>query len=121
MKPLLTLSLAAALALPPSAVLANTTALAPAFGNTVLSTYPDGRTARLWLQPDGTYRAQGRRKTFSSGRWTLKGEKICLRQHKPRSIPFTFCTQIKRGGVGTTWTDKAVTGERITVKLVAGR
>ncbi|HEX8569704.1 MAG TPA: hypothetical protein VF699_07250 [Caulobacteraceae bacterium] len=95
--------------------------LEPAFKNTIVSTYPDGRTAKLWLNSDGTYRAQGRRGKPSSGRWTLKGERICLKQSKPMAGPFSYCTNVKRGGVGTSWSAKAVTGEPIRVKVVAGR
>lgn len=94
--------------------------LEPAFGNTIVSTYPDGRTGHLWLKADGTYSYEGRRKTPSSGRWTLKGTKFCLKQSKPKSIPFSYCPPIKSGGVGTTWPGKAPTGEKIQLKLVAG-
>lgn len=96
------------------------TPVAAAFGNTIISTYPDGRTARLWLQSDGTYLGQGRRGDRSTGRWTLRGEKICLRQTRPRTLPITFCTPLPSGGVGAVWTAKAVTGERVRVRLASG-
>jgi hypothetical protein len=92
-----------------------------AFNNTVVSTYPDGRTAELWLNRDGTYNAEGRRHDRSNGHWTLKGDKVCLRQSRPVAVPFQFCTPTFQGGVGSTWTAKAVTGEQVHVKLVAGR
>lgn len=91
--------------------------LGKAFGNTVVSTYPDGRTALLWLKRDGTYDAKGRRRTPSSGTWALKGGKICLKQLKPMRAPFSYCTPLPSG---ETWKAKAVTGEPITVKVVAG-
>lgn len=91
-----------------------------AFGNTVVSTYPDGRTGLLWLNADGTYNAKGRRRTPSSGAWTVKGSKVCLKQKKPKAAPFAFCTALPTGGVGATWSGKAVTGEKIRIKLVAG-
>ncbi len=91
--------------------------LAKAFGNTVVSTYPDGRTALLWLKPDGTYDAKGRRRTPSSGTWSLKGEKMCLKQRKPFGAPFSYCTALP---TTTTWTAKAVTGEPVTVRIVPG-
>jgi hypothetical protein len=93
----------------------------PAFSNTIVSTYPDGRKARLWLNPDGAYRAQGQRGDHSSGRWSLRADKLCLKQKKPMSIPFAYCTQVRRGGIGTSWMGRAVTGERIRIQLVAGR
>lgn len=96
-------------------------ALEPAFKNTIVSTYPDGRTAKLWLNKDGTYRAEGRRGKPSSGRWSVKGEKVCLKQSKPFAGPFSYCTPIRSGGVGTSWAAKAVTGEPIKVTVVSGR
>lgn len=95
--------------------------LEPAFENTIVSTYPDGRKARLWLNPGGTYSAAGRTGRRSSGRWSVKGEQVCLRQRRPIPVPFTYCTRIVEGGVGTKWRGKAVTGEAIAIQLVAGR
>jgi hypothetical protein len=91
-----------------------------AFGNTIVSTYPDGRHGRLWLKAGGVYDYRGRRNTPSSGRWTIKGDKVCLRQVKPATIPFTYCTTAPTGGVGATWKAKAVTGEALSVTLVKG-
>jgi hypothetical protein len=95
--------------------------LAAAFKNTVVSTYPDGRTARLWLSSDGSYTAEGRRKDRSSGRWKLKGDQICLRQSHPATLPLAYCTAVPPGGVGSTWSAKSVFGDPLKVKLVAGR
>ena len=94
--------------------------LDPAFKNTIVSTYPDGRQAKLWLDKDGSYTAEGRRHDRSNGYWTLKGAKICLRQSKPPTLPFSYCTALPSGGVGAAWSAKAVTGEPIKVKLVKG-
>ena len=91
--------------------------VAKAFGNTVVSTYPDGRTALLWLSADGTYSAKGRRRTPSSGVWSIKGEKICLRQRSPLAMPFSFCTPLPSS---TTWSAKAVTGEPLTLRIAPG-
>jgi len=113
-------ALALAASLIGSAADAAPSPLSKAFGNTIVSTYPDGRTGRLWLQPGGAYTAEGRRGDPSSGRWSLKGAKVCLKQSKPIWTPFTFCTAIPSGGVGAAWSAKAVTGEAIRVKLVAG-
>ncbi len=95
--------------------------VAKAFGNTIVSTYPDGRTAELWLQPGGAYSAKGRRGDGSGGHWSVKGQKLCLKQSHPIPTPFNFCTPIPEGGMGTSWSAKAVTGEPIRVKLAKGR
>ena len=91
-----------------------------AFGNTILSTYPDGRTAELWLKPDGSYTAEGRRHDPSRGHWRVKGNRLCLRQVRPIPSPFSYCTAIPSAGMGRAWPAKAITGERIIVRLVHG-
>ena len=115
-RPLIFLAAPAALALCAAAPI-DTSALEPAFGNTVVSTYPDGRTAELWLQRDGAYTAMGRRGDRSSGHWSLKGDKVCLKQSKPFWSPFTYCTGLPSG---STWSAKAVTGEPVKVRVVQG-
>ncbi len=94
--------------------------IAAAFGNTIVSTYPDGRHGHLWLKADGGYDYRGRRNTPSSGRWFIRGDKVCLKQSKPAAIPFTYCTTAPTGGVGAIWKAKAVTGETLSVTLVRG-
>ena len=91
-----------------------------AFGNTIVSTYPDKRTALLWLEPDGDYTGSARRKTPMSGRWEVKGEKICLKQKEPFPSPITYCLDLSSGSPEKGWSAKAVTGEPIRVTIVKG-
>ena len=91
------------------------------FGNTILSTYPDGRTAELWLRADGAYTAEGRRGDPSNGHWSTKGDKLCLKQSRPMPMFMAFCSSLPRNGLEEGWTSKAVTGETIQVRLVHGR
>ena len=94
---------------------------AAAFGNTVKATYPDGRFQRYWFKEDGTWRAIGRRGTSSSGKWTQKGEKVCLKQTKPPAGPFKYCTSFPSGGeLGSSWPAKDAGGGKITLSLVKG-
>lgn len=122
---LIAIGLCAVLALPApaSAALAATAkdaaatpSVADAFGKTIVSSYPDGRKAELWLQPGGGYTARGRRGDPSSGHWSVKGAKLCLRQSRPIPVPFSYCTPIPRT-MRSSWTAKAVTGEQIRVAL----
>jgi hypothetical protein len=95
--------------------------LAAAFGNTVKATYPDGRFQRYWFQAGGTWRAIGRRGTASSGKWTAKGEKVCLKQTKPFAAPFKYCTTFPDSGtLGSSWPAKDAGGGKITLSLVKG-
>ena len=87
--------------------------LRKAFTSTIVSTYPDGRTAELWMKPSGTYTSMGRRHDRHAGHWKLKGDKVCFRR-----LLFSYCTALPTGSVVTT---KAVTGETIQVRLRPGR
>jgi hypothetical protein len=122
MKPAaLILALAAALAAS-NAGAVPTTAAAPdmvqkAFGNTIVFTYPDGRTALLWLRPGGEFSGKGRHRIPYSGTWAEKGDKLCLKQTRPVPIPFSFCTPIPSGA---DWTGKAITGEPLKLRLLPG-
>ncbi len=89
-----------------------------AFGNTVLTIDPDGRSRKIWLRPDGTWTGLSRRGLDLAGKWTVKGDKVCLRQSKPPlfgSMCETFPTDPKVG-VET----KDPTGKVIQLKLVEG-
>ncbi|MBX7247893.1 MAG: hypothetical protein K1X35_02460 [Caulobacteraceae bacterium] len=90
--------------------------LAPAFGNTIVSTHPDGRKARLWLNADHTFTAQGRKGNRERGTWAIRGGKLCLKQSL-----LSYCKAFPKVRVGATWRDRAVNGEMVTNALVAGR
>jgi len=115
------LALAASCAASAAAATAPAAAVQAAFGNTIVSTYPDGRVAKLWLQAGGAYSAEGRRHDASSGHWSVKGAKLCLKQAKPIATPFSYCTPIPDAGLGHAWSAKAFTGEDIRVQVVKGR
>lgn len=90
------------------------------FGNTIVSTYPDGRTAYLWLKADGTYSLLNRKRETSGGAWALKGERVCLRQSTPMPMPITYCTPAPEGDGAAPWPAKALTGEKVFLKVVKG-
>ena len=97
------------------------TGVAAAFGNTIRATYADGKHQRIWLQPDGTWEAVGKRGKLTAGRWTQKDEKVCLKQLKPFAAPISYCTRFPaHGGAGAVWTSKSLTGEPIRLTLVKG-
>lgn len=96
-------------------------ALQPAFGNTIVTTYPNGKITRTWLHPNGTYEAIRANGDRTGGVWKLKGEELCITQKRPVYVPLTFCTAIVPGGVGTTWSAKGLLGEPVRNTLVPGR
>jgi hypothetical protein len=98
--------------------------LEAAFGSTIVSTYPDGQQAELWLRRDGTYEAEGRRRNRMGGVWQIKqdkgGLKLCLKQLRPFSAPFSYCPAVPEGGIDKPWSGKAYTGEPINIRVVRG-
>jgi hypothetical protein len=89
-----------------------------AFGNTVLTIDPDGRSRKIWLQPNGTWTGLSRRGLDLAGSWKVDGDKVCLSQSKPRlfgSMCQVFPTDPKVG-VET----KDPTGKVVRLKLVKG-
>ena len=89
-----------------------------AFGNTVLTIDPDGRSRKIWLQPDGTWTGLSRRGLALAGKWSVRGEKVCLSQSKPR-LPGSMCQEFPTDpAVGIEAKDP--TGKTIHLKLVKG-
>jgi hypothetical protein len=100
---------------------ADETQVKPAFGNTVLSIYPDGRSQKIWMHPDGTWDGQSRRGTPLAGRWNVKDGKVCMKQSKPPTLPLAYCTAFPENTyVGVTWASKDMSGTPIQLKVVKG-
>ena len=95
--------------------------VAAAFGNTVVSTYPDGRNQLIWLEPDGRWTGLSRTRKALAGKWTVKADKLCMRQQTPPTLPFSYCTAFPPDAhVGAAWMSKDFGGTPIQLKLVRG-
>ena len=118
---LMGLLLAACLAAPLAAHAANTPSanVEAAFGNTVLTVDPDGRSRKIWLQPDGTWTGISRRGLDLAGRWTVRGDKVCLSQSKPRLFA-SMCEKFPTD-LGAGIEAKDPTGKMVRLKLVKGQ
>ncbi|MBI1407663.1 MAG: hypothetical protein GC145_16245 [Caulobacter sp.] len=121
MKRALFLSFALMAAPLPGQAATQTVSMEAVFDNTIVSTYPSGRSTRLWLNRDGSYSARRTNGKATAGRWSRKGDRVCLRQTRPIAIPLTFCSKIVSGGVGTRWESRSPKGEPLKNRLVAGR
>ncbi len=115
------LMLATLIALTPLSQVSAASPVEAAFGNTIVSTYPSGRSTKLWLKRDGTYEARRTNGKPTWGRWSLKRGKVCLKQTNPAGIPLTFCSKVPAGKVGAIWSSKSPKGEPLKNRLVAGR
>ena len=92
-----------------------------AFGNTVVSRYPDGGWVKHWFNPDGSYAAQfsdGRR---LSARWSVRGERVCLSHIRPSMLIPRVCTEMIDADIGETWQSRDPLGRRVQNVLLAGR
>ena len=97
---------------------ANVTA---AFGNTVLSTYADGTSQKIWLRPDGRWDGLSRSNHPLAGTWSARGDKVCLKQAKPPTLPVAFCTALPSSAQpGVQWSSRDVGGRSITLSLAKG-
>ena len=95
--------------------------VAAAFGNTVVSTYSDGTSQKIWLHPDGRWTGVSRKNGPLAGSWSMKGEKVCLRQSEPPTLPVAFCTPLPANSQpGVQWASKDVAGRSITLSLMKG-
>lgn len=95
--------------------------VAAAFGNTVVSSYPDGTSQKIWLHADGTWNGISRKNTELSGHWTQRGDKVCMRQSHPPTLPISYCTPLPASSQpGVRWTGRDVAGRQITLSLVKG-
>jgi hypothetical protein len=96
-------------------------AVAAAFGNTVVSSYPDGTSQKIWLHPDGTWNGVSRHNAALAGRWTLRGEKVCMRQTRPPTLPISYCTPLPASSQpGAQWSGRDVAGRQIILSLTKG-
>ena len=91
-----------------------------AFGNTIVSTYQDGRKGYTWLKADGSYTGEGRRKDRSSGRWRIAGERLCFKQDHPYVFGAGFCVAVPQAGFENGFKSKSPTGEPTTITMVKG-
>jgi hypothetical protein len=95
--------------------------VALAFGNTVVSTYADGRSQKIWLHPDGSWNGLSRKGSPLAGRWQLKGEKVCLRQSSPPTLPINYCTAFpEHSQLGMQWPSRDAVGTPIRLSLQKG-
>src|SRR5215469_10254434 len=89
-----------------------------AFGNTLLTIDPDGRSRKIWLKPDGTWTGLSRRGLDLAGKWKVEGDKVCLSQSKP-ALPGSMCEKFPTDPEAGTEA-KDPTGQTIRLKLVKG-
>jgi hypothetical protein len=100
---------------------ADLSVIAPAFGNTVVSTYPDGRSQRIWLHPDGSWDGKSRSGVVLAGHWRLSNGRVCLRQSKPPTLPFSYCAAFpEHAEPGAQWPSHDVLGHPIVLSLEKG-
>jgi hypothetical protein len=89
-----------------------------AFGNTLMTVDPDGRTRSIWLQKDGSWTGLSRRGLNLAGTWTTQGDKVCLSQAKPK-LPGKLCETFP-SDLGSGVETENPAGGSVQLKLVKG-
>lgn len=101
---------------------ANEDPMAGTYGNVVVVTNAKGDVSKLWISQDGTYSYESAKGERRSGRWTRKGDQLCLTPN-PREgapTPKESCSEFKGSHrVGDTWKQKNALGEEVTVEIRA--
>jgi hypothetical protein len=93
-----------------------------AFGNTLVSHYPDGGWVRHWFNPDGTYSARFSSGRTITGRWRVEGDRVCLNNITPAIMMISrFCSPMISASVGERWESRDPLGRRVTNVLQRGR
>ena len=96
--------------------------MSEAFGNTIVSHYPDGGWVKHFFEQDGGYSAifsDGRRLT---ARWRVEGDRVCLNGVSPRIMMISrFCSPMVDADIGESWHSRDPLGRRVRNQLVSGR
>ncbi|WP_245591509.1 hypothetical protein [Brevundimonas bacteroides] len=93
-----------------------------AFGNTLVSHYPDGGWVRHWFNPDGSYSARFSSGRTITGRWRIEGDRVCLNNITPSIMMISrFCSPMISASVGERWESRDPLGRRVTNVLQRGR
>ncbi len=116
---IITAVLAAFASVTPSLAQAPVSPMAGAFGNTIVTTYADGTSARTFVDPDGTYRSLTG-SNESRGTWSVKKGLICYTQTVPAPAP-DLCAIGAKKKLGAKWRVFLANDQSIKVEIVAGR
>lgn len=92
-----------------------------AFGNTVVSRYPDGGWVKHYFSADGSYSAHWSDGKRLTARWTQDGDRVCLTHIRPSMLIPRFCTPLIQAQVGDTWSARDPIGRRVQNTLLRGR
>lgn len=95
--------------------------MSKAFGNTIVSHYPNGQWVRHYFEPDGRYSSHWSDGRRLNARWSVEGDKICLSNFSPRQLLPRFCSRIVQADIGDIWQARDPLGRSIRNELVAGR
>jgi hypothetical protein len=92
--------------------------LEAAFANTIVSTYPSGRSAKLWLNRDGSFTGQGAKGARTRGKWAVKDGRLCL---TTSPVLPSYCSPLVKVKLGGRWNSVSLKNEPLRNRLVRGR
>ncbi|MFZ4606903.1 MAG: hypothetical protein ACOYM5_11645 [Caulobacter sp.] len=93
--------------------------MASAYGNTVVITYGDGTTVKLFIDEGGSYTGESPMGA-TSGSWSISGGQTCFTQQSPEAAP-PSCGPTVSKSVGDSWQGTGQGGAPVTLSIQAGR
>jgi hypothetical protein len=103
--------------------LAQADTMEESFGNTVLVTNDRGESTKFWMKADGTYTMAGPNGEAGTGKWTIRGDKVCSIPDVAAGAPpaAESCSDYQPNHkVGDKWTQSDPNGHVSTVEIVKG-
>lgn len=89
-----------------------------AYGNTLMATMPNGRVARYYFDPDGTYMLETGAGTLVRGQYEVEGDQICRTPTGGERACAHFAPNMR---VGQSWRQTTADGMQYEVTLLPGR
>lgn len=107
-----------------SAMVAHADPFAGYYGNTVTITFPDGKTAKGYVNADKTWERHHDDGPVFKGTYEVKGEEVCFTQKEPPPPPEMkqpACAKVDAHKAGDSWSVKDDKGNETKYSMTAGR
>lgn len=96
--------------------------MASRYGNTVVVKGADGKDTKLHYNQDGTMTVIQPDGAKGTGKWSMKGDKLCVTPDAGPTAGKEQCNPFTAGKkVGDSWDQTLADGSKVKISIVAGR